>query len=289
MKSILVSESSPLDGWLPFFQDELRQSFAYVLPFDVHQTTHWTTYNQLDAWFDALHLSQHCAPTHSTVDHKAWVPVTYRGQTLLRQTAWVTFDDDCTCAYGYSDMWQSQSTSTEFKRIVQEITHYVQDATGVTFNACNLNYYPPGAGVGFHADDEFLFDGLNRETCIVSLSLCRGLDDGLLAGARKFLVKPKQRDHQNNNINHAKYHPDELVLKHGDLVTMEGMFQKHYLHSIWPGDSLQKFHENDPFCQGERINLTWRTIVQHLDGSDDQCRGKLCPVSKIKVSFDPTS
>ena len=28
-------------------------------------------------------------------------------------------------------------------------------------------------------------------------------------------------------------------------------------------------------CQGERINLTWRTIVKHLDGSDE-CRGMVC-------------
>ena len=284
MKSILVSKSSPLHGWLPFIRDESRQSYSYVLPFDVHQTKHWTTYNQLDAWFDALHPSRHGTTTHPSVDGKAWTPVTYRGQTLLRQTAWVTLDDNCTCEYGYSDMWQSRSTSMDFRRIIEEMTQIIQEATGVTtpFNACNLNYYPPGAGVGFHADDEFLFDGLHRETCIVSLSLCRGSDDGLLAGARKFLVKPKHMTphKHSNDHDHTEYRPDELVLKHGDLVTMEGMFQKHYLHCIWPGDSLQSLHEHDPFCRGERINLTWRTIVQHLDGSEDPCRGKTCQLSK---------
>ena len=298
MKPLLVSESSPLDGWLPFVKDEARDSYSYVLPFDVHQTTHWTTYPQLDAWFDALHPSQHCGSTHSTVNHQAWTPVVYHGRTLLRQTAWVTSDPDCTCEYGYSDTWQPRAMSTEFQRILADMTDHVQRATGRRFNACNLNYYPAGAGVGYHADDEYLFDGLQRDTCIVSLSLCRGLDDGLLAGARKFLVRPKhlpeEEKHANDN-QHTKYHPDELVLKHGDLVTMEGMFQKHYLHCIWPGDSPRD-HANDPFCTGERINLTWRTIVQHLDGSE-ACRGKTCPLSRgnkttttnTKVTFEESS
>lgn len=32
-------------------------------------------------------------------------------------------------------------------------------------NSVNLNYYPRGGGVGFHADDEFLFDG-HIDTCL---------------------------------------------------------------------------------------------------------------------------
>ena len=60
---------------------------------------------------------------------------------------------------------------------------------------------------------------------------------------------------------------------------MEGMFQKFYLHSVWPGDDVENVHIDDDKCQGERINLTWRTIVRHLDGSDE-CRGLICPMSK---------
>lgn len=57
---------------------------------------------------------------------------------------------------------------------------------------------------------------------------------------------------------------------------MEGYFQKFYLHSVWPGDS--KDYSDSKYCQGERINLTWRTIVKHLDGSE-ACRGRSCPLA----------
>ena len=148
-------------------------------------------------------------------------------------------------------------------------------------NCVNLNYYPEGGGVGFHADDEFLFDGLNRETRIISLSLCSppnasdNATDGNNAnndwGARKFQVKRKGK----------KYASDikEIVLRHGDLMSMEGMFQKHYLHSVWPGDS--KGHLDHELCQGERINLTWRTLVCHLDGSAE-FRGMVCPLHVLE-------
>lgn len=292
MKSTLVSDASPLQGWIPFLEDDDNDSYSHVLPFDVHGTgNHWTTYSQLDKWFDALHPSQHLKSSHSSVDHTAWTPMRHHGRPLLRQTAWVPLSADCTCGYGYSDTWQTPATSPEFRRVLDDLTQHVEEATGVTaFNAVNLNYYPPGAGVGWHADDEFLFDGLQRETCIVSLSLGRGLDDGILAGARKFLVQPKHPHNNTNNNGHHHHKKHELVLKHGDLITMEGMFQKHYVHAIWPGDDYHYNFQDDPYCQGERISLTWRTIVQHLNGQDDAwCRGQTCPLSKTKVSFDATA
>mmetsp|Transcript_46576 Transcript_46576/g.113454 ORF Transcript_46576/g.113454 Transcript_46576/m.113454 type:complete len:85 (+) Transcript_46576:642-896(+) len=78
-------------------------------------------------------------------------------------------------------------------------------------------------------------------------------------------------------------------------MTMEGMFQKYFYHAAWPGDSKQFCVDEDradkddgdygvdqhrhcrqPYTEGERISLTWRLIVQHLDGSEDECRGKTC-------------
>lgn len=170
-------------------------------------------------------------------------------------------------------------TCKDFSRIVNEITEVIRHVTGChTINSCNLNYYPQGGGVGFHADDEFLFDGLQRPTCIISLSLCWG------GGARKFLVKQKQcSEEQAQDFDSPGMVVHEYVLKHGDIMTMEGMFQKHYFHAVWPGDSQD--HTDDPYTQGERINLTWRTIVQHLDGSAE-CRGKVCPLSQSSKYYE---
>lgn len=271
----LVKDTSPLaQDWVPLVQDTAHESYAYVLPFDTHHAHSWTTYTQLDTWFDALHPSQFVSSTHSTVDKRAWTPAMYHGQPMLRQTAWVTLDDDCKCEYGYSDTWQEQSTCPIFQRTIREIASYVQDATGQTFNACNLNYYPAGAGLGWHADDEFLWDAYHQPITIVSLSLCRGTDDGILAGARKFMIRPKHHAHISSVGHHGGV--TELVLKHGDLMTMEGFLQKFYLHSVWPGDSM--YYQDDPYVQGERINLTFRTIVQHLDGSPAS-RDKTCPLA----------
>jgi len=171
------------------------------------------------------------------------------------------------------------------REVLQDITNVVSHVVGCEndeLNSVNLNYYPQGGGVGFHADDEFLFDGLNRETRIISLSLCSKADQNSAAiaekdrsnnynhnfGARKFQVRRKGKKYE-SQLN-------ENILRHGDIMTMEGMFQKYYLHSVWPGDST-KYLDHE-LCQGERINLTWRTIVRHLDGSEE-CRGLKCPLS----------
>ena len=156
------------------------------------------------------------------------------------------------------------------KSLLNEITKAVSTIVGrrILLNSCNLNYYPRGGGVGFHADDEFLFDGLHRDVRIISLSLCAPGPSGW--GARKFQIRKKKDPTNDDDV-------QEILLGHGDLLTMEGMFQKYYLHSVWPGDS--KEYEDHPLTQGERINLTWRTFVKHLDGSNE-CRGMVCPLSK---------
>ena len=70
-----------------------------------------------------------------------------------------------------------------------------------------------------------------------------------------------------------------VLLGHCDLMTMEGLHQAYYLHSVWPGDS--KEHTEHELTHGERINLTWRTIVCHLDGGDE-CKGMCCPLAADK-------
>jgi alkylated DNA repair dioxygenase AlkB len=279
----------------PFIENKELSCYSFYLPHqkimdtskddDKVDTGSAFTSDQLNSWFQALHPSQY----EDEPDGHAWTDASYKNQLLLRKTAWHTFDERCSCEYGYSDTWQKLIKSSKMMNVLEDITNAVSNMIGdegsfSELNSVNLNWYPQGGGVGFHADDEFLFDGINRETRIVSLSLCspdprinsENIDTNTHEnnwGARKFRVKRKGKKHSSEI--------QEIILRHGDLMTMEGMFQKYYLHSVWPGDSTSYANTEHELCQGERINLTWRTIVRHLDGSDE-CRGLICPLSNQK-------
>jgi len=252
--------------WTSFVVDEARESASYLWKYTAEESP--LSKQELDRWFDNLHPSK--IP-------QAWTEAHYKGEKLLRKTAWTVLDRDCQCEYGYSDTWQPIATDSSLQMIVREMTKHIVEITGDTsLNCCNLNYYPAGGGVGYHADDEFLFDSLRRPTRIISMSLCSNEKV-----VRKFQVRRQQETDEDDlelQNDAARLQDDdsvyETLLGHGDIMTMEGMFQRHYFHSIWPGDS--KDFQNHPWSQGERINLTWRTIVQHLDGSEE-CRGKTCP------------
>lgn len=255
------ANSDQVMDWTPFLEDPAKRSFSYYLPGDKNQAMF--SEEILNKWFTELHPQGELSHCHN---NGGWTDAFYMGEKLLRKTAWFPFKKNCNCEYGYSDTWQVPVTDSKMKGIITEITDAVQKCCGVTFNSVNLNYYPRGGGVGFHADDEFLFDGLHRDCLIVSLSLCNSTSEG----GRKFQVRLK-KNFQDGIRDGSKVH--EIVLGHGDLMTMEGLFQVFYLHSVWPGDDKSQLsHE---LCQGERINLTWRTIVQHMDGSE-VCRFKKC-------------
>uniref|UniRef100_A0A7S2IFB1 Fe2OG dioxygenase domain-containing protein n=1 Tax=Helicotheca tamesis TaxID=374047 RepID=A0A7S2IFB1_9STRA len=286
----------PTEKWETFVNDPKHQSYSYLLRHDDDGENAMMPKNQLDAWFQQLHPSSYTNNNNDDNNNGAWTPASYQNQKLLRQTAWYTLPNQCTCEYGYSDTWQPQITHPKMKSLLVDITAHITRLCGLKdgeLNCVNLNYYPRGGGVGYHADDEFLFDGLRREVRIVSLSLCSGGDgDGEAGdvdpmqqqndngtsqerndwGKRKFQIKPKSKETTDKN-----HSVQEVLLGHGDIMTMEGMFQKYYLHSVWPGDSKEFI--NQPLCRGERINLTWRTIVRHLDGSFEDCRGLRCPLA----------
>eukprot|EP00747_Dinoflagellata_sp_TGD_P049604 gnl/TRDRNA2_/TRDRNA2_146278_c0_seq1.p1 gnl/TRDRNA2_/TRDRNA2_146278_c0~~gnl/TRDRNA2_/TRDRNA2_146278_c0_seq1.p1 ORF type:complete len:164 (+),score=20.38 gnl/TRDRNA2_/TRDRNA2_146278_c0_seq1:57-548(+) len=103
---------------------------------------------------------------------------------------------------------------------------------------CNLNLYEGGSNsVGWHADDEQLFQGKFRDCRIISLSL----------GARRsFEVRLNWPEPGEKPLH-------QLMLGDGDLCTMEGMLQKHCQHRAPP----------EGHVTGERINITWRWVVKH--------------------------
>jgi len=105
-------------------------------------------------------------------------------------------------------------------------------------NSANLNLYANSSqSVGWHADDESLFQGKFNDIRILSLSL---------GVKRTFQLR----------INHAEEWEKAikvLPLGNGDLMTMEGMTQKHYNHRV----------PKEEVVSGERINLTWRWVRKH--------------------------
>merc|ERR1711924_522679 len=121
-------------------------------------------------------------------------------------------------------------------------------------NSCNINHYEDGwEGVGWHADDEPLFQGAHRNCLIVSLSLGQARQFGLCPNgafdtAWDCDVPPIGWD-LDDNLDEVSF-----SLGHGDLCTMEGMIQKYYRHAA-PPDCEEGLKP--------RLNLTWRWIVQH--------------------------
>merc|ERR1711879_2259 len=105
-------------------------------------------------------------------------------------------------------------------------------------NCCNLSLYEDGgAGVGWHADDESLFQGKFQDILIISLSF---------GVTRRFELRYNHPD-----AGTAEVH--QFPLSSGDLMTMEGMLQKHMQHRI----------PKEANVAGPRINLTWRWVVKH--------------------------
>merc|ERR1719506_3300375 len=101
-----------------------------------------------------------------------------------------------------------------------------------------MDLYTDGAmSVGWRSDDESLFEGKLKDIKVISLSL---------GATRTFELRlnwPDQWERKETQVRLAS----------GDLMTMEGMVQKHFQHRVPREDRVQ----------GQRINLTWRWVVKH--------------------------
>lgn len=105
-------------------------------------------------------------------------------------------------------------------------------------NSCSVNLYLDGSNsVDWHSDDQAMFQGRSSDCRIVSLSL------GMQRRFELRLNWPSLKDARSMAW---------VGLGDGDLLTMEGMTQKHLQHRVPPQLGLI----------GPRINLTWRWIVE---------------------------
>ena len=139
---------------------------------------------ELAGFWDALHPERF--PSTG-----AWEAGHHQGVELLRRTAWWVAGP-CICEYVYEDTRAPTVQDPAMASVIVRITARVTEACGVEANppnSCNLNFYPPGGGVGYHADDEPIFGGPADEKLIISLSLVAAGDAAVGDGTRRFELR----------------------------------------------------------------------------------------------------
>lgn len=142
-----------------------------------------------------------------------------------RMTAWY---GDSGASYRYSGLTMNPLPWTEE---LSEIKARIESIAPGGFNGVLLNLYRDGQdGMAWHSDDE---PELGEYPLIASVSL---------GATRRFQFRNKE-----NKTNRL-----QLELEHGSLLLMRGTTQRHWQHQI-PKTKRDV---------GQRINLTYRTIVK---------------------------
>eukprot|EP00392_Amoebophrya_sp_AT5.2_P005278 g5287.t1 len=189
-------------------------------------------------------------------DHAPWVALKGKGGKVSRKTCWWVSDEQCSCHYTYGkdvimnpkDEKTTQTFIDTMKELWKEL-HF--DKLGVSPNSVNLNLYEDGSqGCGWHADDESLFDGTNRDCRILSISL---------GGPREFWIAEKAAKDDDGGGQVKRDRIVETTLNAGDLITMEGLMQKHTWHFV-------PYANHRKEATAPRINLTFRDLVVHKKG-----------------------
>lgn len=141
---------------------------------------------------------------------------------LPRLTAWYG-----TKAYEYSGI---KMQAQDFTKELLLIKNRVEEATGLSFNSCLLNYYRNGNdGMGWHQDNEKEL-GINPAISSISFG--------------------QERTFQMKHIADKSLKKVDVPLRNGTLLLMKGKTQHFWKHQI---PKTKK-----PI--GERINLTFRRV-----------------------------
>jgi len=202
--------------WTSLHEEPSLRSYASYIPCPFDSKT-------LKEWFK------------TTEENTPWEQPKVRGNLLPRKAAWFV-KPGCKCYYKYSDTkWVPNAMPDWFNNIQKEVMKKIGIPLRLGPNSCNINLYYSGlASVGWHSDDEPVFQSKKRDCLIISLSL---------GSSRKFQFKRQGSEKLVGDI----------WVKDGDLMTMEGLFQKYYLHRV----------PKQPRCKGKRINFTWRWVTAH--------------------------
>ncbi|CAE7946910.1 Dhx36, partial [Symbiodinium sp. KB8] len=129
---------------------------------------------------------------------------------IPRKTCWMV-KAGCDCKYRYGGI---EVAPQKFPSWMNELMELVLKPCGLSQkdwpNSCNLNLYEDGGmTVGWHADDEKLFQGRFRDCRIISLSL---------GATRKFELRLNWPEEEEAQIT-------RLTLRGGDLLTMEALIR----------------------------------------------------------------
>jgi len=172
-------------------------------------------------------------------DEVNWLQPEGPNGPIPRKTAWFVAPG-CTCSYRYGSI---EVPPQEYPPWMITLMSQVMPFFGYNDlqewpNACNVNLYEDGGmSVGWHSDDERIFQGKFQDVRILSLSL---------GARRKFELRINWPEQNERPIR-------TMMLGDGDLCTMEGMTQKHFQHRV----------PKEGGSHGPRINLTWRWAVKH--------------------------
>eukprot|EP00933_Yihiella_yeosuensis_P084146 TRINITY_DN9853_c0_g2_i3.p1 TRINITY_DN9853_c0_g2~~TRINITY_DN9853_c0_g2_i3.p1 ORF type:complete len:1384 (+),score=377.24 TRINITY_DN9853_c0_g2_i3:241-4152(+) len=215
----LIGELAPPGTrWRYLLMDESRRSFAAYMP---------SPFNDMQ-----------CADFFEKVkDGTNWKQPEGTHGLVPRKTAWMA-KKGCNCTYKYGGL---SVEPQEFPPFMDELLRMCMHYCGINQqdwpDSCNLNLYEDGGmSVGWHSDDEVLFQGKFYDIRIISLSFGQ---------TRKFELRVNHPEEGEKALK-------KISLSSGDLMTMEGMTQKHYQHRV-PKEQ----------CEGPRINLTWRWVLKH--------------------------
>eukprot|EP00928_Gymnodinium_smaydae_P063429 TRINITY_DN46_c0_g2_i2.p1 TRINITY_DN46_c0_g2~~TRINITY_DN46_c0_g2_i2.p1 ORF type:complete len:340 (+),score=70.17 TRINITY_DN46_c0_g2_i2:79-1098(+) len=218
----LVKEMAPAKyKWRYEMSDESRRSFAGYLPSPMPQAQCKSFFERIKAGTDWLQPEGPLGP-------------------IPRKTAWMV-KKGCSCPYHYG---QIEVPPAEYPPWMHDLMRTVMPCCGLDDyedwpDSCNINLYTDGGmSVGWHSDDEKIFQGKFRDILIISLSL---------GVKRQFELRTNWPEEG------EKKDLRRMSLGSGDLMTMEGMVQKHFQHRVPKEDNIQ----------GPRINLTWRWVMKH--------------------------
>lgn len=235
LKLLGASEGCPPGvKWDYVVLDESRRSFAGFAPGVLAKEA-------CDAFFERVR------------DGTIWMQPHGPFGPVPRKTAWLVASG-CSCSYRYGGL---EVPPQAFPPWMVELMKIIMPCCGLVDlgempNSCNMNLYEDGSmSVGWHSDDEALFQGKFRDCRIISLSL---------GARRRFELRLNwPQEHDAESI-------QSIYLVSGDLCTMEGMMQKHFQHRI----------AKEMNVSGARINLTWRWIAKH---------DPRCPAGRSRLSI----